>query len=352
MSFSVLKLLLFFIGILSFGYIIYTILLKFSRNLGIRNTDETLIRWSNEQKPALGGIGFYIAFLISVASYFLLFNFGYTEINIQLRGLIIASSLAFLMGLADDAYNTKPLLKFVSQLICAFVLIYHQLYIPFFEDIWLNYLITALWVVGLMNSLNMLDNMDGITTLISISICMHFIAINIFIQSSITVFTFIIIGLLGILLSFLLFNKYPSKMFMGDTGSQFLGVSLAGLSILFFSKNPTENTSFLNNTQWLSFILSFIVPITDTTTVFINRIRKGKSPFIGGKDHTTHHLSYKGFSDNKIGLLLFSISLIANVLAFLQVLSTSGSLSLLILVDVAYIIFIFLFLYLPTLRKK
>lgn len=351
MSAPILKLLLFFIGILLFGYIIYTILLKFSKNLGIRNTDEKLIRWSNEQKPALGGIGFYIAFLISVASYFLFFNFGYTEINIQLRGLIIASSLAFLMGLADDAYNTKPLLKFVSQLICAFILIYHQIYLPFFEIPWINYLITALWVVGLMNSLNMLDNMDGITTLISITICMHFIAINIFTQPTVTVFTFIVIGLLGILLSFLMFNISPSKMFMGDTGSQFLGVSLAGLSILYFSKNPEVNTTF-DNTLWLRFILSFLVPITDTTTVFINRIRKGKSPFIGGKDHTTHHLSYKGFSDNKIALLLFSISLIANMLSFLPVLTTSDSPPLLILVDVTYIIFIFFFLYLPTLRKK
>lgn len=352
MHLTIIKLLVFFGGVFSFGYIIYTILIKFSKNLGIRNTDENIIRWSSEQKPSLGGIGFYIAFLISTASFFLVFNNNFSEINIQLRGLIFASSLAFLMGLADDAYNTRPIAKLASQIICAIILIYHQLYFPFFESEWLNYSITIFWVVGLMNSLNMLDNMDGITTLISVSICLHFLLLNFLFLQNVNVFTFITIGLLGILLSFFLFNKHPSKIFMGDTGSQFLGLTLAGLSIIYFT-NTTEYTVTTNKYIYILILISaFIIPITDTTTVFINRIRNGKSPFIGGKDHTTHHLSYKGYSDNKIAIILFLLSLTGNSLSFLLNFYQKEQLLELIVLNSAFCFFIFFYLFIPTIRKK
>jgi UDP-GlcNAc:undecaprenyl-phosphate GlcNAc-1-phosphate transferase len=139
---------------------------------------------------------------------------------------------------------------------------------------------------------------------------------------------------------------------MGDTGSQFLGLTLAGLSIIFFT-NPLEHHVISNIPGYLLILTSaFIIPITDTTTVFINRIRNGKSPFIGGKDHTTHNLSYKGYSDNKIALLLFLLSLAGNLLSFLLNLYQNTQLSMLILINAAFCLFVFFFLFLPTIRKK
>lgn len=126
----------------------------------------------------------------------------------------------------------------------------------------------------------------------------------------------IVVGLVASLLGFLYFNWNPSKMFMGDTGSQYLGVLLAALSINYLW-NPISAVEFSVSRQLLIPLLSFIIPIVDTTTVFINRLAKGSSPFIGGKDHTTHHLFYLGLSDKKVALLFIIISCISLLLVYL-----------------------------------
>lgn len=97
---------------------------------------------------------------------------------------------------------------------------------------------------------------------------------------------------------------------MGDNGSQFVGSFLAIMSIEVF-----WNTATIATSQWyypfLIVFLAFLVPISDTTTVTINRLMRGQSPFVGGRDHTTHHLSYMGLSDSKVAILLLSINAIS-----------------------------------------
>ena len=106
---------IFFVSIVFFCLLINTILLKFSTTLGIRENEKPIIRWSSLSRPAMGGISFYIAFLLSTACFGIFFE-GNTLFNdSQSIALLTASSLAFLMGLADDAYNTKPFLKLFVQ---------------------------------------------------------------------------------------------------------------------------------------------------------------------------------------------------------------------------------------------
>jgi UDP-GlcNAc:undecaprenyl-phosphate GlcNAc-1-phosphate transferase len=112
-------------------------------------------------------------------------------------------------------------------------------------------------------------------------------------------------------------------MYMGDTGSQFLGVFLAIYGITYFwnsgNASGVEDSAYK---QIIVTIVMFSLPIIDTTTVFIKRIRNGKSPFIGGKDHTTHHLSYLGLSDRKVAVtyaLISCLSLVLSVIACLIV---------------------------------
>ncbi|MGZ4079461.1 MAG: hypothetical protein ACXVDW_18745, partial [Bacteroidia bacterium] len=149
---------------------INALFLKFASNLGIRNTSETIIRWSPTTKPALGGISFFLIFLISIACYSIFFEQSQIMVNKRLLGLLAACTLAFLLGLSDDAYNTKPLLKLIIQISCGLILISTGTYIKIFSDIYINYALSLFWIVALMNSINMLDNMDGITTIISITI--------------------------------------------------------------------------------------------------------------------------------------------------------------------------------------
>ncbi len=149
---------LFFFSIAVFSFLLNGLLLKFSKTLGIRNNAETVIRWSATSKPALGGISFFICFLISLAGYAIFFSENNPLYqDKKLLGLLASSGIAFLMGLSDDAYDTKPFFKLITQIICAIILILSGIYISIFDNNMINYLVTIIWVVGMMNSINMLD---------------------------------------------------------------------------------------------------------------------------------------------------------------------------------------------------
>src|ERR1017187_6000322 len=152
----------FFLLAIVFSTLINGLFLKFSRTLGIRQAENNnIVRWASTAKPSVGGFSFYIVFLISL-SIFAVLNFTETPfLNKQLIGLLFSCSLGFLIGLADDAYNTNPLLKFIGQLMCAVALIISGVIINISDQFSINAIFTMLWVVGIMNSINMLDNMDG-----------------------------------------------------------------------------------------------------------------------------------------------------------------------------------------------
>jgi len=230
-DYFLIKMALIFLGSLTFSVLINRIFLKFSKNLGIRDLDEGMIRWSSAKKPSFGGIAFYIIFLLGISSYQIAFPLQSSPFNFELVGLIIATSIGFLVGLADDAFNTNPVLKILAQMLCAAVLISSGTVIEVFDYHWANILFSTLWVIGLMNSINMLDNMDAVTTLASIFTLICFLIVLVFQSSFSSIYFLITVGLIGALLGFLFFNWHPSKMYMGDTGSQFLGVLLAALSI-------------------------------------------------------------------------------------------------------------------------
>ena len=306
-----------FLGSLAFSFLINSLFLRFFFTLGIRNTnDGTVIRWGSMSKPAVGGLSFYIVFLLSLATYSIFFNNNETLYNSQFMGFIMAMAIGFLIGLADDAYNTKPVLKFLAQVSCAFSFIFTGTYIDLFDNMILNYLLTIFWVVGIMNSINMLDNMDSITATVSLAIIISAMVVITMSNDINNLYLASIIGLSAGLLGFLYFNWHPSKMYMGDTGSQFLGVFLAGIGIMFFWNNPYHITESLPIKKILTVAIAFLLPLVDTTVVVVNRVSKGKSPFIGGKDHTTHSLAYLGLKDNMVSWVYAGISLISVILVY------------------------------------
>ena len=223
-------------------------------------------------------------------------------------GLIAATALAFLMGLADDAFNTRPMLKLGIQILSSLILIYTGTYIHLFESDWVNYILTIIWVVGIMNSINMLDNMDAVTAVVSIVILLTTIIIMTLSGNYINIYYFTLLGVLASLIGFLFFNWHPSKLFMGDTGSQFLGVFLAFVGIRFFWNISWAEMSDPIAGNFIVIMAIFALPLIDTSTVVINRILRGQSPMIGGKDHTTHSLTYAGFNDKQVALIFGVIS--------------------------------------------
>ena len=298
-----------------FSFLINGLFLKFSRTLGVKDQGDNLVRWSATSKPALGGISFYILFLFAIACYSMIFEaVSYMNNVVQFLGVMAACSLGFVVGLADDAYNTKPFLKFFAQFTCAIILISTGTYINLSGYLWFDYFITVFWVVGLMNSINMMDNMDGITTSLSISIVLAGLYVLITNHQVRSIYFITLVGVLSGLIGFLYYNWNPSKMYMGDSGSQFLGVFLSAIGILFFWNFNSAPDFRIQTRQFIIPLLIFIFPIIDTTTVTINRLMRGQSPFVGGRDHTTHHLSYLGLSDRQIALAFFGLSFLSLII--------------------------------------
>ncbi len=302
-----------------FSLLLNRILLRFSKNLGKRSYNESLVRWANEAKPSLGGISFFIIFLVTYSIYTIFFNFENNFLTFQYLGILGATGTGFLMGLSDDAYNTNPALKLSTQIFCGIILCSTGTYISLFPVDLLNYAITILWVVAVMNSINMLDNMDGITTTVSIFIILMAIMTLFYSPDFAHFYLALLLGTVSSLVAFLFFNWHPAKMFMGDTGSQFLGIFLASIGIIFFWNNKGLGGEEASAKQICIVLLAFIIPISDTLTVIINRLRRGQAPYIGGKDHTTHHLSYLGLSDRTVALIFVGISLVSYGLLWISV---------------------------------
>jgi len=307
----------FFFSAFLFSLLINRLFVKFSKTLGIRNNSENQIRWSNSSKPSFGGISFYIIFLISVAALSFIFERNESFRNISLLGLIAAATLAFLMGLFDDAYNTRVWLKLLTQISCGIILIATGTSIHLTGNEWINYMVTIVWVVAMMNSINMLDNMDGITSIISTFIFLTFACLLMTSGNFTSPYLLVLLGLVAALSGFLVYNWHPSKLYMGDTGSQFLGLVLAFFGIVFLWDGQTGGSLMAIDQRMVLIITMFALPITDTTTVVIKRLRRKKSPFVGGKDHTTHHLSYLGLSDRLVAAVFILVSLFSSALVIL-----------------------------------
>lgn len=305
----------FFGGAFFLSVIINAFFLRFSKNLGIRNKNDLEIRWSNVSKPSLGGISFYITYLMGFMFYAIIFGQSDVFHNKELLGFFFSISLAFLLGLSDDAYDTKPLIKLGAQIMCGVLLIFTGTQIQLFEWDILNKVLTVFWVVAIMNSINMLDNMDGISTIAAIFIILTIIGISLPFDLLDNVDFFMLIAVLGALVGFLTFNWNPSKMFMGDTGSQFLGVFLAYFSIKLLWNNGIETNEYSIFSNLTLVLTTFAVTLTDTTFVMIRRIRNGQSPMIGGKDHTTHTLFYKGLKERQIAFVFIIFGSITCLLA-------------------------------------
>ena len=299
---------LFFLSTLVLATVLNKLLLKFVKSLGVRKDGEQIIRWSAGVKPSIGGIGFFFIFLFSIIMNEILHDTVGLFHDRTFLGILLGSLLAFMLGLSDDAFNTIPLLKFCSQVACGIILIYFDITIDIFTIVTLNYVLTIVWVIGVMNSINMLDNMDGITTVVSISILGMMFFTSIIMDSYENTHIIIFVAMLAALLGFLLYNWNPAKMYMGDTGSQFIGFVLAAFSIIYLWN--FENNGTIEPTRNILLVLAaFVLPIADTFTVTINRIIRGISPFVGGKDHTTHHLNYLGCNDMQVGFIFVALSL-------------------------------------------
>lgn len=331
------------------GYFVNQYVLKTSIKYNLKKSIIVADRWENQSKPMLGGVSFYVIFLLIFLYY--IFSFGISRLNDNhLLAFLLVITLSFFMGLADDLLNTSPYFKFIVQFINATILIFFGIYINISSVQVFNYIITYFWVIGIMNSINMLDNMDAISTLIAITILIGALLSIIFGDIQVSEFSiFIVIATIGVLLSFLVFfNWNPSSMYMGDNGSQFIGSLLAIVGIIVFWNSSGKPSGFITIKPIYITVMVFLVPLVDTITVTINRLAKGKSPFVGGKDHTTHHLSYAGLTDKRVVFLMSLISVISITFALYLMNLKSFFTNIQIIIFSIFILVVFISLFTTT----
>jgi UDP-GlcNAc:undecaprenyl-phosphate GlcNAc-1-phosphate transferase len=228
----------------------------------------------------------------------------------QLTTILLGAALVALMGFYDDRWGLRPVLKLLGQIFAAGILIFSGVKVTALPAEWMNVTVTLLWVVGLTNSLNLLDNMDGLSSGVA-GVCASFFVVMADMSGQIYV-SDLAAALLGATLSLLVYNFNPASIFMGDTGSMFLGFLLAAIGI---KLRFPDNVPFVT---WMVPIVVMGMPIFDTTLVFISRLRRGKNPLTTpGKDHASHRLVGLGLTTREAVLSHYLISGMYGMVAIL-----------------------------------
>ncbi len=248
----------------------------------------------------------------------------------QLRGIVFGGTVIFLLGILDDKFEFGYIMKFFWQIVAAIILLNFDIQIKIFAADILNIAISIFWVVLVMNAINIIDVLDGLSSGISAICAIGFFAITL--PGEDVYVNFAAITLAGVLAGFWFFNKPNAKVFMGDGGSLFVGFILASISM-------GADYTGVSIIGLFSPLLILGIPLYDTILVSYFRWRKGEPIFKGSKDHYALRLSKKGFSRWQIDIISYIISFILAVAAFLiTVLSTGYAFFILIFIAVFVLI--------------
>jgi UDP-GlcNAc:undecaprenyl-phosphate GlcNAc-1-phosphate transferase len=251
--------------------------------------------------PLLGGAAIFLGAIAAV----LIIYRGEPEPTVI--GVLLATTVVALTGLIDDYRPLPAWAKLAGQFIGFLILVGFGIRVRLPLPEVFDYAITLLWLLGITNAINFLDNMDGLSAGIA-GVTTSFILLLALTNGQFLV-SALAAALLGACLGFLRYNFPPARIFMGDVGSLFLGFLLAvmGIQLRF-----PENSNFVT---WMVPIFLFGLPIFDMTLVVVSRLRRGLSPNTAGRDHTSHRLVRLGFSSREAVLILYLFSGILGMMA-------------------------------------
>ena len=270
----------------------------------------------------IGGVPIFVGFVLGLLS--VLFT-GYFEnisienISIYGRILIITSSSIFLLGLLDDLLNLSPRFRLFFQFVIASITWVTNLRIESLDLSFLysnlnslvlpnaiSYLITVIWIVGIINAINWMDGADGLATGLIIIASFSFLVVEL--SNNVLYVSCILVSLIGSAIAFLIFNYNPAKILMGDCGSYFFGFNLAILSFISSSDSSTA-------LDIRTVLLILFIPLMDMVYVIFNRLKKGKSPFNPDKTHLHHRLLESGLSQKETVKIIWGLAIVLSILA-------------------------------------
>lgn len=318
-----------FAFIVSFAFTFATtpLVRRFAFKIGAIDIPKDNRRMHKKPTPRIGGLAIIFGFTVATLCF--------AQPSRQLYGMLAGAAIIAVMGVIDDCKNLPAKLKFVIQMIAALVVVFAgDIKIDVFTNPnflsdnpywvlpeWLSVTLTVIWIVFITNAVNFIDGLDGLAAGVSaiMSISLVFISIRVG-EYSIAILG---IALMGSCFGFLPFNFNPAKIFMGDTGSTFLGFMLATLSIQGVFKSYAV----------ISFAVPLLIlglPLFDALFAMIRRILRGQSPMTADRGHLHHRLVDMGFSQKQTVFILYAISGVLGITAVL--LAESGVLRALLLV--------------------
>jgi len=297
---------------------------SFAQKVGAVDVPRDARRMHKVPIPRLGGLAIFLGFLVSVLAF--------ANMTYQLQGILLGAVIIVVLGALDDVTPLPALLKFVVQIIASMIPIFHGVVIscisnpnlfsdnPYWHLGWLAIPVTVLWIVGVTNAVNLIDGLDGLAIGVSSISSLTVLAIAMIVsEENVAV---VMAALLGACIGFMPYNMNPAKIFMGDTGSTFLGFVLACISIQGLFKFYAV----------ISFVVPFLIlglPIFDTAFAFIRRIAHGQNPMSPDRSHVHHRLIDMGLNQKQAVAVLYVISAILGLAAV--VLTTGGELKALVL---------------------
>lgn len=244
--------------------------------------------------PLMGGAAIYFAFIAALAIW------SERSYVTEVVGIFVGATLVSLVGAIDDSRGLGSYLKLLLQTAAACILILSGVQVRLLGGV-PDLLLTLLWIVGITNALNLLDNMDGLAAGIATIAAAYFTLLAA--MSDQYLVGALAAALFGACVGFLVYNWNPARVFMGDTGSLFLGFLLAAVGIkLRFPANSASIT-------WMIPIFVLALPVFDTILVFVSRLRRGNNPLTTpGKDHVSHRLARLTGSQREAVLLCYLIT--------------------------------------------
>jgi len=272
-------------------------------------------RWHKKPTALMGGIAIYTGIIIPMIW---ISDFTTVWAHIVRSGdlsqtpslgavLSIGITLLFILGLIDDVITIKPHTKLVGQILVASIVTFLGFRLHWFTSLTLDTMVTIVWIAGITNALNLIDNMDGLCAGVGIIASVYLAILFGTGQQDACLAALILAGALA---GFLIYNFNPASIFMGDSGSLIIGFTLSILA-LYYDQNTAANRVSL----YVVPIMVLMVPIMDTTMVTFIRTLSGRRASQGGKDHTSHRLVLMGFTEKGAVAFLYVIGLVSGLAA-------------------------------------
>lgn len=316
-----------FITALIAVYALTPLVIKFAIKAGAMDKPDSR-KVHKKPIPRLGGLAIYLAFMIAVCTML--------DFSKELMGLLLGGTFIVIVGIIDDFISLPAKVKLLGQILVACILVAFDIRIDFITDpfgdfIFLEYLaipVTIFWIVGITNTVNLIDGLDGLAAGVSTIATVTILLVAL--QSGDLPVVFLTAALAGASLGFLHYNFNPARIFMGDTGSMFLGYMFVAISVIGAVKSVMTIALIVP-------ILALGLPILDTTFAIVRRYRGGVPIFKPDKGHLHHRLLAMGFSQRQAVLLMYVFSAFLG-LAAIALTEVSTSVAVMIVVFVAVII--------------